>query len=226
MKDFEKKIGTAFKTKKLLKEAITHRSYLNENPKWGTPHNERLEYLGDAVLELVVTDFLFQKFEDKQEGELTAIRAALVNHIMLGRVSEELELENILLLSKGESKENGRAKEAILANTVEAIIGAIYLDKGYKAAAKFIDKFILQHTEEILEKELFIDAKSHLQEIAQEKHRITPTYRTLKEIGPDHEKEFIAGVYLGKKKITEGKGFSKQEAERSAAENALAEWKE
>ena len=224
-RELEKQLGLNFKSKALLQEALTHRSYLNENTRWETPHNERMEYLGDAVLELVVTTFLFKKFPKKQEGDMTSIRAALVNHIMLSKVAGELGLEQFILLSRGEARENGRAKDAILANAVEALIGALYLDTGYDKAEKFIHTHILCHLDEVLEKELFIDAKSELQEIIQEKLKVTPTYRVLSERGPDHEKEFIAGVFFGHEKIAEGNGFSKQDAERAAAANALKVWK-
>lgn len=217
----ESKINFTFKNKKLLKKALTHRSYLNENPKWPLPHNERLEYLGDAVLELIVTEFLFKKYPKRQEGELTSIRAALVNHFMLNRVAKSLEIEKFIQLSKGESRESGRAKEAILSNAVEALIGAIYLDQGYDASKDFVQSNILIHLKEIIDKELFIDSKSLLQEIIQEKQKITPSYKVLEEAGPDHNKEFIAGAFLGEKLISKGKGFSKQEAEVEAAANAL-----
>ncbi len=221
LEELEKQLKIKFKNKDILREAFTHRSYLNENTKWALPHNERLEYLGDAVLELVTTDFLFNKFPEKQEGELTSIRAALVNHTMLSNVAESLSLEKYILLSRGEAKDEGRAKEAIIANSVEALIGAIYIDQNYAKAEKFIKKYILDQLEEVLEKELFIDAKSQLQEIVQEGQKLTPTYKILQEEGPDHDKEFIAAVFFGNKKIETGKGFSKQEAERDAAVNAL-----
>lgn len=221
----EKQLKIKFKSKDLLREALTHRSYLNENTAWNLPQNERLEYLGDAVLELVTTNFLFHTFPEKQEGELTSIRAALVNHIMLGKVANDLELDRYVLLSRGEAKDDGRAKEAIMANAVEALIGAIYLDQTYEKAARFIHAHILSHLNEVLEKELFIDAKSELQEIAQEKLRVTPVYKIVDEEGPDHDKQFVAAVYFSKEKIAEGKGFSKQEAERDAAVNALKKWK-
>lgn len=217
----EKKIKIKFKNKNFLEEALTHRSFLNENPSWKTPQNERLEFLGDAVLELVVTEYLFAKFPKRQEGELTTIRAALVNHIMLSRVAKNLELENFINLSKGEARDTSRAKEAIMANAVEALIGAIYLDQGYEIAKKLISQNILVHLDEVMEKELFVDSKSELQEIIQENQKTTPTYKILKESGPDHQKEFISGVFFGPKLIAEGKGFSKQEAERDAASNAL-----
>ncbi len=218
----EKKLGIKFKHKKFIEEALTHRSFLNEAPDWQLPHNERLEFLGDAVLELIVTEFLFSEFPKYQEGQLTSIRAALVNHIMLSKVAKELEIEELILLSKGEAKDSGRARSAILSNAMEAIIGAIHLDQGYEGAKKFIHKNILKHLDEVLNKELFLDAKSRLQEIIQETHRITPTYKILNETGPDHDKKFVSGVYMGDKLIAEGAGFSKQEAERSAAAAALS----
>ena len=225
LESLEKQLKIEFKNKDLLREALTHRSYLNENTAWNLPQNERLEYLGDAVLELVTTNFLFHTFKKKQEGELTSIRAALVNHIMLGRVANDLALDRHILLSRGEAKDGGRAKEAIVANAVEALIGAIYLDQNYEKAAKFVHTHILSHLNEVLEKELFIDAKSQLQEIAQEKLRVTPVYKIVDEEGPDHDKQFVAAAYFDKEKIAEGKGFSKQEAERDAAVNALKKWK-
>lgn len=217
----EKKIGIKFKNKNLLKEALTHRSYLNENPSWPMPHNERLEYLGDAVLELVVSDFLFRKYPLSPEGELTSFRAALVNYQMLGQVGREIGLENYLFLSRGEAKDKGKAREVILANALEAVIGAIYLDRNYKTAQKFINKYVLKHLEEVLIKGLYQDPKSRLQEIVQDKLRITPIYKVLEEHGPDHRKKFLVGVFYGSKLVAEGLGNSKHEAERAAAQTAL-----
>src|SRR3989344_4736653 len=191
MKDFtpfEKKIGIVFKNKKILEEAFTHRSYLNENPDWSGNQNERLEFLGDAVLELIVTEHLFLNFPDKTEGELTSFRAALVNANMLSEIAQNLELNDYLLLSRGEAKDLGRARQYILANTFEALIGAIYLDQRYGAAEKFIKKSVLTRVEEIISKKLFRDPKSLFQERAQEIVGITPTYEVLKEWGPDHNK--------------------------------------
>ena len=221
----KERTGITPKKKELYREAFTHRSFLNENPERATRHNERLEYLGDAVLELVVTTFLFNKYPEKQEGELTSIRAALVNHIMLSQVAEEVGLEAFMLLSKGEAKDSGRAKQAILANAVEALIGAIYLDQGLETAGKIINQKKLIYLAEGVEKELFIDSKSLLQEIIQEELKLTPTYKITEENGPDHNKEFIAGVFFGETFIEKGRGFSKQEAERDAAGNALKKWK-
>ena len=224
MKDFsllEKKISVKFKNKDLLIQAFCHRSYLNENPDFYLNHNERLEFLGDAVLELVVTEYLFQKYPNKSEGELTNWRSALVNAKQLFQVAEELDLNEFLLLSRGESKELGKARKYILANVFEALIGALYLDSGYKKCQEFIKKYLIKHLSEIIKKGLFRDAKSSFQEGAQEKVSITPTYKVLKEWGPDHAKHFIVGVFLEKELVAQGEGSSKQEAEEKAAQNAL-----
>jgi len=217
----EQKIRVVFKNKDLLKESLTHRSYLNENPKWGLPHNERLEFLGDAVLELASTESLFSKFPDLPEGDLTSIRAALVNYQILAVIAREMELENFILLSRGEAKDTGKAREVILANAFEAVLGAIYLDAGYAAAKDFIDKFVMNKVEEVMENKLYKDPKSLFQEIMQEKMKITPSYSVLSEEGPDHAKIFRVGVYCGDKLMAEGTGSSKQEAEVEAARNAL-----
>lgn len=221
----EKKLGIKFKSKNLLKEALTHRSYLNENPHWPVNHNERLEYLGDAVLELVVTEFLFRTYPDAPEGQLTSFRAALVNYQMLAEVARETGLENYILLSRGEAKDKGKAREVILANALEAVIGALYLDSNYKAAKKFIDKFVLIHLAEVMKKGLYQDPKSRLQEIIQEKFKVTPIYRVLEEAGPAHQKKFLVGVFYDNKLIAKGSGSSKQEAEREAAAAALLKFK-
>ncbi|MCD6402607.1 ribonuclease III [bacterium] len=218
---FEKKIGIEFKNKNLLIQAFCHRSYLNENPDFPLGHNERLEFLGDAVLELVVTEYLFKEYPEKTEGELTNWRAALVNARELSKVATELGFNDFLLLSKGEEKETGKARRYILANTFEALIGAFYLDKGYKDCQKFIKKYVIKDLPYILEAGLFKDAKSRFQEAAQERVGITPTYEVLKEWGPDHAKHFVVGAFLGKELVAKGKGSSKQEAEERAAEEAL-----
>lgn len=217
----EKKIGVVFKNKELLKEALTHRSYLNENPNWGQ-HNERLEFLGDSVLELITSEFLFKTYPDQPEGQLTVLRAALINYQTLAKVAREIDLENHLLLSKGEAKDLGKARETILADAWEALLAAIYLDQGYEMAQNFVGKFLLPHLEEIVAKELFRDSKSVFQEIAQEKFKLTPTYKVLEESGPDHQKVFRVGVYFGEDLIAQGSGSSKQEAEISAANQALS----
>lgn len=217
------KIGVAFLDINLLRTACTHRSYLNENRSSGMEHNERLEFLGDAVLELVVTSFLFRKYPGKAEGELTAFRSAIVNTVSLTKVAEHLGLNEYILLSKGESKDTGRARSIILANAVEAVIGSIYLDQGYNAAANFISTYVLNviDIEEIVSNKSWIDAKSRFQEKAQEKVGQTPSYKTLKETGPDHDKQFTLGVFLGDVQVAIGSGPSKQEAEQKAAEKAL-----
>jgi ribonuclease-3 len=224
MKDFslfEKKLGLKFKNKDLLIQAFCHRSFLNENPQFHLSHNERLEFLGDAVLELVITHYLYQTYPEKSEGELTNWRAALVNAKMLGSVAKGLGFNDFLLLSKGEAKEIGKARQYILANTFEALIGAIFLDQGYEVCREFIKKYLIVKLPEIIEKGLFKDAKSRLQEEAQERWGITPTYKVLEEWGPDHAKHFIVGVFLGEELITKGQGSSKQEAEEEAAKAAL-----
>jgi len=222
--DLEKKLGVIFKDKSLLKEALTHRSYLNENPSWNVPHNERLEFLGDAVLELACTENLFHRFPQYPEGQLTSLRAALVNYQMMAKIARDLELENFILLSRGETKDTGRAREVILANAIEALIGAIYLDSGYGEAKRVIEQFIVEaYIDKIIETGLYKDPKSYLQEIAQEKLKVTPTYSVLEEWGPDHKKIFKIGVCFENKFIAEGEGYSKQEAEIEAAKNALKE---
>ena len=217
----EDKIKVKFKDKKILEEAFTHRSYLNENTGWEGNHNERLEFLGDAVLELAVTEYLYMNFPDKAEGDLTSYRAALVNANMLSEIAQDLGLNDYLLLSRGEAKDLGRARQYILANTIEALIGAVYLDRGYNFAEKFIKENVLNRIEEVISKKLFRDPKSLFQERAQEVHGVTPTYEVIKEWGPDHNKHFIVGVYLGKNLIAEGEGPSKQEAQINAAEEGL-----
>lgn len=217
------KIKVRFNDISLLQTACTHRSFLNENRKIAIEHNERLEFLGDAVLELVVTSFLFRKFPKKAEGELTAFRSAIVNTVSLTKVAEHIGLNDYILLSKGEAKDTGRARAIIVANAIEAIIGAIYLDQGYNASANFISEYILNviDIEEIIANRSWIDAKSRFQEKAQDKVGITPSYKTLKEIGPDHDKQFTLGVFLGDVQVATGIGPSKQEAEQKAAEKAL-----
>ncbi len=229
MKDFsilEKKLGLKFKNKDLLMQAFTHRSYLNENPDFKLDHNERLEFLGDAVMELIVTEDLYKQYPEKPEGDLTNWRAALVNAKMLTSVAEQLGFNDFLLLSKGEAKEGGKARAYILANTFEALIGALYLDSGYEPAEKFIKKYLISKLPEIIKDKLYKDAKSQFQEEAQEKEGITPDYKVIKESGPDHQKKFIVGVYIGKELVAEGEGSSKQEAEEEAAKLALEvkEW--
>ena len=219
--DFEQRIKYKFKNKALLTQALTHRSYLNEHRDFGLGHNERLEFLGDAVLELVSTEFLYKNYPDKQEGELTSVRAAIVNTVSISDAARKLDIENELLLSRGEQKDKGRARQVILANAFEALIGAIYLDGGYYAVAKFLKTHLLGNAEGIISKNLWQDPKSVLQERAQDIEGITPVYKMIKEVGPDHAKTFTVGVYLGQKLIARGAGQSKQEAETAAAKSAL-----
>lgn len=219
--NLEKVISYEFKNKDLLKEALTHRSYLNENPSWGLPHNERLEFLGDAALELAVTEELFNRYPDYQEGQLTSFRAALVNYLMLAEVAKEIKLEKFVLLSRGEAKDSGRARDVILANAIEALIGAVYLDGSYASVKKFVNDFVMIHLQEVIRGGLYKDPKSSLQEKTQESRKITPSYKVLSETGPDHDKLFTVGVYLGEKLLAQGTGHSKQEAEADAARIAL-----
>jgi ribonuclease III len=223
-KDFsslEERVGIKFDNRDVLTQAFVHRSYLNEHPGFAIGHNERLEFLGDAVLELAVTEYLYNKYPNP-EGELTNWRAALVNAKSLAMVATDLGLEEFLYLSHGEAKDSGsKARNYILANAMEAFIGAIYLDHGMETAQKFIERFVISMLPEILEKKLYIDPKSRFQEMSQDRIGITPNYRVLKEIGPDHAKEFTVGVYLADELIAEGIGTSKQEAQISAAESAL-----
>jgi ribonuclease-3 len=205
----------------MLLSAVTHRSYLNEHKEATWDHNERLEFLGDAVLELVTTHYLFHKYPEKPEGELTAVRAALVNTVSLSAASEQLGVNDYLLMSKGETKDVGRARQYILANVFESCIGAIYLDQGYDAAKEFISRRLFPKTEEIVKKRLWQDAKSRMQELSQEHVSVTPTYETLSQDGPDHDRVFTVGVYLKSELIAEGIGRSKQEAEQKAAEKGI-----
>ena len=221
LEKLEKLLKVVFNDKKVLLSAITHRSYLNEHKEATWDHNERLEFLGDAVLELVVTDFLYAKYPEKPEGELTAIRAALVNTISLSIAAEKLGVNEFLLMSKGESKDIGRARQYILANVFEACIGALYIDLGYDAAKQFIADKLFPQTDEIVRKQLWQDAKSRFQELSQEQASVTPTYETVGQTGPDHDRVFTVGVFLRREKVAEGVGRSKQEAEQQAAERAI-----
>jgi len=219
-KEVQDALGVVFKDEALLRQAFTHRSYLNENPEKGLEHNERLEFLGDAVLELVVTEHLYRTYENP-EGELTSWRAAIVNTQTMALIGDELNFNDYLLLSRGEAKDVGRARQAILANTLEAVIGALYMDQGYGAAAKFIKTHVIVRLPAIIDDKLYRDAKSYFQELSQEKLGVTPTYETLTELGPDHNKIFKVGAYLGEQLVAEGDGNSKQEAEQEAARKAL-----
>ncbi|HEX9664926.1 MAG TPA: ribonuclease III [Patescibacteria group bacterium] len=223
MKDFsklQKSLKVKFKNIDLLKQSVVHRSYLNEHPSFKLDHNERLEFLGDAVLELIVTEYLYLNFPNP-EGELTNWRASLVNAKMLAEASSALEVEPFLFLSKGEAKDTGKARQFILANAFEAIIGAVYLDRGWEIAQEFINRTIISQLPHILENQLYLDPKSKFQEMSQEKLGITPNYKVIDEKGPDHAKIFTIGVYLDDQLVAKGKGDSKQEAQVEAAAKAL-----
>lgn len=220
--EIEKKIGVVFKNKNLLELAFIHRSYLNENRRI-KEHNERLEFLGDAVLELMVTEHLYRNYKNP-EGELTNWRSALVKTETISQTARELELEEHLKLSRGEAKSTGRARQLILANAFEAVIGAIFLDRGLEAARKFIDETLISKLPLILETKAYIDAKSRFQEIAQEREGITPAYKVLSEEGPDHAKLFTIGAYLDKRLLGKGTGPSKQAAEQASAAQALKKY--
>ena len=222
---FEDKIDVHFKDKDLLTQVFVHRSYLNENPGFKLDHNERLEFLGDAVLELVVTEFLYKTLPNP-EGELTNIRSALVRGQMLSDIAEGLGMNEYLYLSRGEAKSSGKARQLILANAFEALTGGIYLDQGYDIVKEFIAKNILTRLDNVIKQKTYLDPKSHLQELAQAQTGITPTYQVLSESGPDHAKVFVVGCYLRSNLIGQGEGSSKQTAESAAATNALAHWDE
>jgi ribonuclease III len=221
-KELQKNIKVKFENPDMLVSALTHRSYLNENRSFALPHNERLEFLGDAVLELIATRYLYENYPHP-EGELTNFRSALVNYRILSDISRRLHLEDYLQMSKGEAKDTGRARQVILANALEALIGAIYLDQGYEAAKEFVEREIMVELPNIINVGAYLDPKSKLQEIVQDKRGVTPAYNVLSESGPDHNKIFLVGVFLGKERVGQGTGPSKQEAEISAAENALKE---
>ncbi|MDR3559532.1 MAG: ribonuclease III [Candidatus Pacebacteria bacterium] len=221
--DLAKKLGVKFNNIELLQQAVTHRSYLNEHRSYKLDHNERLEFLGDAVLELVVTEYLYKNFPNP-EGEMTNWRAALVNGEMLAKIAGRIGVEEYLMMSRGEAKDTGRARQYLLANAFEAITGALYLDqgdKGYEKCRDFIMKNVVCELPDIIKNKLYMDPKSRFQEEAQDKVGVTPSYRVLSEIGPDHDKKFTVGVFLGDEMIAKGEGSSKQEAQRNAAEKGL-----
>jgi len=217
----ESKINIKFRDSDLLQTALTHRSYLNENRNYPLPHNERLEFLGDAVLELVTTEYLYRNFPNP-EGELTNLRSSLVNYRLLSEIAKEIGIEDFILLSHGETKDIGRARQVILANALEALIGAIYMDQDMPASRKFIEEFVLSKLPKIMEQGAYLDPKSKLQEIIQDRMSITPVYKVMSESGPDHAKSFVVGVYVDDRLIGEGSGPSKQDSEVEAAKNALA----
>jgi ribonuclease-3 len=219
--ELSERIGISFNDHLLYQTAFTHKSYLNEHRYVKRDHNERMEFLGDAVLELIVTEYLYKHYPHKAEGDLTNWRSALVRGENLAKLARGLNLGKYLFLSRGEENSGGRDKDYILANSFESLLGAIYLDHNYKIAKKFIYDHLLVHLENILAKGLHIDAKSKFQELSQELLTVTPTYQCMKEEGPDHNKKFTMGAYLDGKLIAKGKGSSKQSAEQSAAQAAL-----
>ncbi len=219
--EFKQKNNVTFKNQSLLEQAFIHRSFINENPRTGLVHNERLEFLGDAVLELVVTEYLYEKYPHQNEGDMTAYRSALVNAVTLGNLASDLGFNDMMKLSKGEAKDVHRARSSILADAYEAFVGALYLDQGYRAASLFISATLLGKTEEIIKQGLYKDAKSFVQEKAQELYGLTPVYKVISEEGPDHDKIFLVAIYFGDDKIAEGKGKSKQEGETASAREAL-----
>ena len=213
----EQALGVSFLNKDTLRQALVHRSYLNEHPDFPLGHNERLEFLGDAVVELVVTEHLYHNYENA-EGDLTNWRASLVNADMMAGICESLGVDDYLYLSRGESKDaKSKARRYILANAFEAIIGAIYLDLGWEPSKEFILRTVVSKLPSILEDRSYVDPKSRFQEAAQEKTGITPSYRVLSEEGPDHAKIFQVGIYLDKEQVAVGTGTSKQEAQVAAA---------
>ena len=218
--ELEKILGAQIKDFDLYLSAFTHRSYLNENRSFGLPHNERLEFLGDAVLELIATEYLYKHYPHS-EGELTNFRSALVNYRMLAEIAGRLGFEKFLLMSRGEAKDTGRARQVILANCIEAVIGAMYLDLGYEPTAQFIGREILTELPGIIQGGTYLDPKSKLQELIQERRGVTPTYGVVSESGPDHAKQFVVAVLVNVEEIGRGSGPSKQEAEIAAAQNAL-----
>lgn len=218
---FEKKLNLEFSNKGLLQQAFIHRSYINEHKDTGLHHNERLEFLGDAVLELVVTDFLYTKYPDVAEGRLTAYRSALVRTESIGEAARDLGMNDLLMLSKGESQDQGKARDYILANTFEAFIGSVYLDRGYESAKNVIADSLFGNIESIISEGSWRDAKSYVQEKAQEIYSETPRYELVSAEGPDHAKDFVMAIYFGNEKIAEGTGNSKQKAQQSAAQSAI-----
>ena len=223
LNQLEKEINIKFKDRNLLQSALTHRSYLNENRSWPLAHNERLEFLGDAVLELITTEYLYRNFPNP-EGELTNLRSALVNYKMLAEIAASIGLDKYILLSKGEAKDLGRARQVILANAIESLIGAIYLDSGFEPSREFVDNFIIKRLSSIVSGGKVLDPKSKFQELTQEKMGVTPHYKVLAEWGPDHNKQFEVGVFVQDRQVAKGQGSSKQDAEISAAENGLKVW--
>ncbi len=219
--EFLKRFGLSFRDRKLLEQAFTHRSYINENKRLGLDHNERLEFLGDAVLELIVTEDLYHRFPETAEGVLTAYRSALVRTESLSEAARKMGMNELLKLSKGEARDTGPARDYILANTFEAFIGALYLDQGLEVTKKLVQEQLLGNIEEIIESGSWKDPKSRVQEYAQERYGKTPRYELISESGPDHNKHFVVAIYFGERKVAEGEGRSKQQAQQEAAKHAL-----
>ena len=219
-KELAELLGIKFNDISLLDRALTHRSYLNEN-RDVDKNNERSEFLGDAVLELIISQYLYRNYPDRPEGDLTSFRSALVRTESLAEASRELNYGKYLRMAKGEEESGGRDKDYILANTFEAVLGAIYIDQGYDKCKELVDKILISKIDHIVENRLDIDSKTKIQEVAQSKFRLTPTYEVKEENGPDHNKEFVVAVKLGKKIIGTGKGASKQKAEEAAAQKGL-----
>lgn len=224
LNNLERELNLKFKNKETLRNAFIHRSYLNEHSEEELGNNERLEFLGDAVLSFIVSEYIYNKYPNHPEGDLTNFRASIVNAKVLSQIAQSLNLGEYLFLSRGEEATGGRSRQYLLANTFEALLGAIYLDQGMGEASKFVHKNLLPILADIVENQLYKDYKSKFQEIAQEQKGVTPVYRIIKEEGPDHEKEFTTGVYIGEELISQGVGRSKQQAEQEAARSGLAKW--
>ena len=220
IKELEKDLNIKFNDINLLQRALTHRSFLNEN-RSVDKSNERLEFLGDAVLELIVSDYLYREYSERPEGDLTSFRSAIVRTESLAQASRELGYGKYLRMAKVEEESGGRDKDYILANTFEAVLGAIYIDQGYQPCKKLVTQILISKIEDIVKNRTDIDSKTRIQELAQAKYNLTPNYVVLKEHGPDHNKKFVVGVKIGKKIIGKGKGSSKQRAEEAAAKKGL-----
>jgi len=221
IKSLGKLLDIKIKNKDIFETAFTHRSYLNEHPSYKNPSNERLEFLGDSILQFLASEYLYDKYQDAAEGDMTNYRSAVVNTVSLAEESERLGFGDYLLLSRGEEATGGRKREYILANTFEAVLGGLYLESDLDTVNKFLIKNLFYKIQKIIDSKEYKDYKSNFQEISQDKFGVTPSYKVLKEEGPDHQKEFTVAVYKGKKKMGEGLGSSKQRGEQEAARNAL-----
>jgi len=224
-KKIEKGVGVVFNDKNILKRAFTHRSYLNEKPEEKLSSNERLEFLGDSILEFWVSKVIFNQFPDYPEGLLTNFRSQVVYTLSLAKIAQKLSLGQFLLLSVGEEKEGGRKNQGLLADTFEALVGAIFQDQGLEKTEKFLEKNVLPRIKAVAKKKTLKDFKSRLQELAQERHQVTPEYRLIKSQGPDHNRIFFVDVFVANKKIAQGQGPSKQKAQQQAAQKALKKLK-